>query len=163
MRTKRPQLEARLFEAHLDVGNAGRRNVGVVANQPLSERAALRVALNYHELAGFFKNDGVVLESYSPGALVTRIDDDKKGDRENGERSLLIRPSLRIEPNEAWRIDLVGEYWQDKGDGTANWTQCYQPGKPAAAAWQWAEWHSQRSRPVRLPLQGPVWGRPLRH
>lgn len=130
VRTKRPQLDARRFEAHLDVGNAGRRNVGVVANQPLSEQAAFRLALNYHELAGFFKNDGVVLESYNPAtaALVTRIDEDKKGDRENGERSLLVRPSLRFEPNEAWRIDLVGEYWQDKGDGTANWTQCYQPG-----------------------------------
>ena len=130
LRTKRPSLEERAFEAHVDMGNAGRRNLGVVVNQPLNEQAALRLAVNYHELAGFFKNDGVVLESYNPATatLTTRIDEDKKGDRENGERSLMVRPSLRFEPNDAWRIDLIGEYWEDKGDGTANWTQCYQPG-----------------------------------
>ena len=129
VRTKRPKLGAQEFEAHIDVGNAGRRNLGAVGNLPLGDRAALRIAANYHELAGFFKNDGVVLDSYDPATatLVTRIDEDKKGDRENGERSVLIRPSLRIEPNDAWRIDLIGEYWEDKGDGTANWTQCYEP------------------------------------
>lgn len=130
VRTKRPSLGERAFEVHMDVGNAGRRNLGAVINQPLGGQAALRLAVNHHELAGFFKNDGVVLDSYNPATatLTTRIDPDKKGDRENGERSLLVRPSLRFEPNDAWRIDLVGEYWEDKGDGTANWTQCYQPG-----------------------------------
>jgi iron complex outermembrane receptor protein len=130
VRTKRPDLEARAAEIHADVGNAGRRNFGVVGNLPLGDRAAFRVAANYHELAGFFKNDGVVLESYNPATatLVTRVDDGLRGKRENGERSVLIRPSLRFEPNEAWRIDVIGEYWEDKGDGTANWSQCYQPG-----------------------------------
>ena len=130
VRTKRPKLGGGAFEAHMDVGNAGRRNLGAVANLPLGERAAFRIAAHYHELAGFFKNDGLFVESYNPATatLVTTTDEDKRGDRENGERSLLIRPSLRFEPNDAWRIDLIGEYWEDKGDGTANWTQCYQPG-----------------------------------
>ncbi len=133
VRTKRPKLGAREFEAHIDVGNAGRRNLGAVGNLPLGDRAALRIAAHYHELAGFFRNDGVVVDRYVPAsatagaALTTRIDGDRKGDRENGERSLLVRPSLRIDPNDDWRIDLIGEYWEDKGDGTANWTQCYQP------------------------------------
>jgi iron complex outermembrane receptor protein len=129
VRTKRPQLDSRDVELHVDAGNAGRRNVGVVGNLPLGDRAAFRIAANYHELDGFYKNDGVVLESYDPATatLVTRIDEDKKGDRENGERSILIRPSLRFEPNDAWRIDVIGEYWEDKGDGTGNWSQCYEP------------------------------------
>jgi iron complex outermembrane receptor protein len=58
---------------------------------------------------------------------VTSINEDKKGDHENGERSILIRPGLHLEPNDAWSIDIIGEYWEDKGDGTANWSQCYQP------------------------------------
>ena len=130
VRTKRPDPDAQALELHLDVGNAGRRNYGIIANTPLGERAAFRIAANYHELDGFFKNDGVVLESYDPATatLVTRIDRDKKGDRENGERSVMLRPSLRLQPNDALRIDVIGEYWQDKGDGTANWTLCYQPG-----------------------------------
>ncbi len=127
VRTKRPRPGEQTFEAHLDVGNAGRRNIGVIFNQPLHEQVTFRMAANYHELAGFFKNDGLVVNSYGSATLTTRVDEDKRGDRENGERSLMIRPSLRFEPNEAWRIDLIGEYWEDKGDGTANWTQCYQP------------------------------------
>ena len=130
VRTKRPELESQDFELHVDVGNHGRQNVGVVGNMPLGDKAAFRIAANYHELAGFYRNDGVVVESYEPfvaGSLVTRIDEDKKGDRENGERSILIRPSVRFEPNDAWRIDVIGEYWEDKGDGTGNWSQCYEP------------------------------------
>tara|TARA_Y100001934_G_scaffold283502_1_gene403794 strand:- start:3457 stop:5868 length:2412 start_codon:yes stop_codon:yes gene_type:complete len=130
VRSKRPDLERRAFELHADIGNHGRQNTGIVANLPLGENAAFRVAANYHELAGFYRNDGVVVESYNPATatLVTSINEDKRGDHENGERSILIRPSLRLEPNDAWRIDLIGEYWEDKGDGTGNWTQCYQPG-----------------------------------
>ena len=98
VRTKRPDLDSRNVELHIDAGNAGRRNIGVVGNMPLGDKAAFRLAANYHELAGFYKNDGVVLESYDPATatLVTSIDEDKKGDRENGERSILIRPSFRF-------------------------------------------------------------------
>ncbi|MDH3640290.1 MAG: TonB-dependent receptor plug domain-containing protein, partial [Gammaproteobacteria bacterium] len=129
VRTKRPDIESRELELHLDVGNHGRQNLGIVGNVPLGDKAAFRLAANYHELAGFYRNDGVVVDSYdaATATLVTRIDEDRKGDHENGERSILIRPSMRFEPNDAWRIDLIGEYWEDKGDGTANWSQCYEP------------------------------------
>ncbi|NIP15519.1 MAG: TonB-dependent receptor, partial [Pseudomonadales bacterium] len=127
VRTKRPDLERRELELHVDVGNHGRRNTGIVGNLPLGDKAAFRLAANYHELDGFYENDGVVLESYDGVNLVTRVDEDKKGDGENGERSILIRPSLRFEPSDAWRIDVIGEYWEDKGDGTGNWSQCYEP------------------------------------
>jgi iron complex outermembrane recepter protein len=130
VRTKRPDLEARAFELHASAGNAGRRNTGIVANLPINDQAGFRLAANYREFDGFFKNDGVVLESYDPATatLVTRVDPALKGKRENGERSVLIRPSLRLQPSDAWRIDVLAELWQDKGDGTANWSQCYQPG-----------------------------------
>lgn len=130
VRSKRPDLDSQELQLHVDVGNAGRRNLGVVFNQPISDKAAFRIAANYHELAGFYKNNGIVLDSYNPATatLVTSVDEDLKGDRENGERSLQIRPSLRLEPNENLKIDIIGEYWEDKGDGTANWSQCYQPG-----------------------------------
>ncbi|MCP5181613.1 MAG: TonB-dependent receptor [Pseudomonadales bacterium] len=130
VRTKRPVMDETSLQLELDTGNAGRQNIGAVANFPLGSKAAFRVAANYHELDGFFKNDGVVLDSYDPATatLVTHIDEKKKGDRENGERSILVRPSLHVEPSENWRIDVIGEVWKDKGDGTANWSQCYQPG-----------------------------------
>jgi len=129
VRTKRPNLEGRELELHLDVGNAGRQNIGAIGNLPLGDKAAFRVAANYHELSGFYKNDGIVVDSYDPATatLVTSVDEKLKGNRENGERSVMVRPSLRFQPSEAWRVDLIGEYWEDFGDGTANWSQCYQP------------------------------------
>ncbi len=130
VRTKRPDVESQAVELHVDVGNHGRQNIGLVYNQPISDTAAFRLAANYHELEGFYENDGVVIESYDPATatLVTRVDRSKRGDPENGERSLFLRPSLSLRPNDAWRIDIIGEIWEDKGDGTANWTQCYEPG-----------------------------------
>ncbi len=129
VRTKRPQLDETTAEFHLDMGNHGRRNTGIVVNTPIAEGvAAFRLAAQYHELDGFFENDGIVVESFAPGALVTRVDEDKKGDGENGERSLFLRPSVRYQPNDAFRVDVIGEYWEDKGDGTTNWSQCYEPG-----------------------------------
>ena len=130
VRTKRPDTESQAVELHVDVGNHGRQNIGLVYNQPISDTAAFRLAANYHELEGFYENDGVVIESYDPATatLVTRVDQGKKGDAENGERSIFVRPSLRLQPSDAWRIDVIGEIWEDKGDGTANWTQCYEPG-----------------------------------
>jgi iron complex outermembrane receptor protein len=124
VRTKRPNLDAKEMEIHIDAGNAGRQNTGIVLNLPVSDRVAFRLAANYHELDGFYKNDGVVLD----GAGGTTIDEGLKGKRLNGERSLYVRPSVRFEPNDSWRIDVIGEYWDDKGDGSANWTQCYEPG-----------------------------------
>ncbi len=131
VRSKRPAMDERTAELHVDVGNHGRRNFGVVVNTPVVEdTVAFRLAAQYHELEGFFEDDGVVLESYNPATaeLVTRVDGSRRGDPVNSERSVFIRPSLRITPNDALRIDVIGEIWEDKGDGTANWTQCYQPG-----------------------------------
>lgn len=131
VRTNRAQIDELNGELHAEVGNAGKRRFGGVGNVPLIEdKLAFRIAANYNELDGFFKNDGIILESYNraTATLRTRVDEDKKGDRENGFRSVYVRPSLRFEPNDALRIDVIGEIWQDKGDGTANWTQCYQPG-----------------------------------
>lgn len=131
VRTKRPEMESRSAEIHLDVGNYGRRNYGIVLNSPVvDDTLAFRLAAQYHEMEGFYENDGVVLESYNPATaeLVTSVNRSLRGDPENGERSVFLRPSVRWTPNDALRVDVIGEYWEDKGDGTANWTQCYQPG-----------------------------------
>lgn len=131
VRTKRPEMDEFGLDIQAEAGNAGRHQFGAVVNAPIIEdKLAFRVAANYNELAGFFKNDGIFVQSYNPATrtLVTRIDEDKKGDRENGNRSMYVRPSLRFEPNDALRVDVIGEIWKDKGDGTANWSQCYQPG-----------------------------------
>jgi iron complex outermembrane receptor protein len=134
VRTKRPSLEGRELEIHLDAGNYGRQNTGIVFNQPLGDKAAFRIAANVHEMDGFFENDGVVVDSYNPATatLVTRIDEGLKGRSQNGEKSVFIRPSLRLEPNDKWTIDIIGEIWDDKGDGSANWSQCYEPGSQPA-------------------------------
>ena len=131
VRTKRPDLEAQEIQLHLDVGNHGRGNAGLVVNAPLvDDTLAFRLAANYHELDGFFRNDGVVVDSYDPGTatLVTKQNSALQGRRENGERSTYLRPSFRWQASDALRIDLIGEIWKDKSDGTANWSQCYQPG-----------------------------------
>jgi hypothetical protein len=83
---------------------------------------------------GFFENDGVVVDSYNSASatLVTRLDEGLKGGSQNGAKSVFIRPSLRLEPNDKWTIDIIGEIWDDKGDGSANWSQCYEPGSQPA-------------------------------
>lgn len=130
VRTKRPDMDE--FTAHFegDVGNAGRLNGGIVANFPVVEgKVAVRVAANFHKLSGFFKDDGVVVESYDPATatLVTRVDEDLKGTRHNGERSTYFRPSIRFTPNDKLDVTIVGEIWRDRGDGTTNFSQCFEP------------------------------------
>ena len=130
VQTKRPQADEFEAEFHFDVGNAGRLNVGIIGNMPVvKDKVAIRIAANYHKLSGFFKNDGVVVESYNPATaeLVTRIDDNLKGKRHNGEKSVYFRPSIRFTPNDSFDLTIIGEIWRDRGDGTTNWTQCYQP------------------------------------
>ena len=128
VKSKRASMDQQEFEIHLDIGNHGRQNTGIVLNQPLGDWGAFRIAANYHELDGFFENDGVVIDSYDGANLVTRIDDNLRGQPVNGERSIFVRPSIHLEPNEQLTLDIIGEFWDDKGDGTANWSQCYQPG-----------------------------------
>jgi iron complex outermembrane receptor protein len=55
------------------------------------------------------------------------VDDSLKGQRLNGEKSVYFRPSIRFTPNDRLDVSIIGEVWRDRGDGTANWTQCYQP------------------------------------
>ena len=130
VRTKRASPDARELVLRLDAGNYGRQNTGFIYNQPFGNGNAFRIAVNRHELDGFYENDGVVVESYDLATftLKTTIDRKLKGNELNGEKSTMIRPSLHLEPNDSWRIDIIGEIWDDESDGTANWSQCYQPG-----------------------------------
>ena len=130
VRTHRPEMDEFAGHVEMDFGNAGRINLGVVANLPIVEgKVAMRVAANYHKLSGFFKNDGKVVESYNPATaeLVLKVDEDLKGQRLNGEKSIYFRPSIRFTPNDRLDISVIGEIWRDRGDGTTNWSQCYEP------------------------------------
>lgn len=165
VRTKRPQLDEWGAEVHLDYGNHGRFNSGGVVNIPLiKEKVALRVATQYHRLEGFFKNDGVVVESYDPATatLVTRVDGSIRGDPENGERSVYVRPSLRISPSDNWELDIIGEIWDDKGDGTSNWSQCYElnstPLPPSPGPSGISDVHTALGFPCKDPFGDDNWG-----
>ncbi|MFN3233551.1 MAG: TonB-dependent receptor [Alphaproteobacteria bacterium] len=130
VQTKRPEMDEFGGEFHADIGNAGRLNLGIIGNMPVVEgKVAIRIAANYHKLDGFYRNSGEVLESYDPATatLVTRIDEDLKGTRHNGEKSVYFRPSIRFTPNDRLDVSIIGEIWRDRGDGTTNPSQCYQP------------------------------------
>ncbi len=131
VQTKRPDLDEFGAEFHFDIGNAGRLNLGIIGNMPVVEgKVAIRIAANYHKLDGFFKNSGLVVESYTPfvpDSLVLRVDDNIKGTRHNGEKSVYFRPSIRFTPNDRLDVSIIGEIWRDRGDGTTNWSQCYEP------------------------------------
>ena len=130
VRSARPDMDEFGGSLEFDIGNAGRMNVGIVGNIPISEgKVAMRIAANYHKLSGFFRNSGEVIESYNPATaeLVLGIDENLKGRRVNGEKSVYFRPSIRFTPNDRLDVSIIGEIWRDRGDGTANWSQCYQP------------------------------------
>ncbi len=150
VRTKRPDLDSQEVQLHLDMGNHGRANAGIVVNTPLiDDTLAFRLAANYHELDGFFRNDGVVVESYDPATatLVTTQNKQLRGKKVNGERSTYLRPSFRWQASEDLRIDLIGEYWEDKGDGTR----------------QRAQRRAGSAHHFRIFLRGSLRGPALRH
>lgn len=133
VRTKRPDMDEFGATFQGDVGNAGRLNGGIIGNFPVVEgKVAIRVAANFHKLSGFFKSSGIRYEI--PGGGVPFVDlpvavsdPSLAGKRVNGERSSYFRPSIRFTPNENLDVTIIGEIWRDRGEGTANWTQCYEP------------------------------------
>lgn len=135
VRTHRPDMNEFTGHVEMDFGNAGRMNVGVIGNFPVVEdKVAIRFAANYHKLNGFFKNDGLVYTLapdggglFGAGTPTATVDDSLKGKRLNGEKSVYFRPSIRFTPNDKLDVSIIGEVWRDRGDGTANWSQCYQP------------------------------------
>lgn len=130
VQSARPNVDDFGGKFELDVGNAGRLNIGTVINAPIVEgKAAIRLAAKFHKFSGFYKNDGVVVDSYDPATatLVTRIDDDLVGIRANGTESVYLRPSIRFTPNDRLDVTIIGEYWRDRSDGNTNFNQCYQP------------------------------------
>lgn len=135
VRTKRPDMDEFGATFQGDVGNAGRLNGGIIGNFPVVEgKVAIRVGANFHKLSGFFKSSGVRYElDGSGGGLlgaglpVAIPDASLEGKRINGERSSYFRPSIRFTPNDNLDVTIIGEIWRDRGKGTGNWTQCYEP------------------------------------
>jgi iron complex outermembrane recepter protein len=128
VRTHRPDMEEFSGSVEMDFGNAGRINMGIIANMPIVEgKVAMRVAANYHKLGGFYKNDGKTVSRNAEGGLDFSVDENLVGGRLNGEKSVYLRPSIRFTPNDKLDVSLIGEIWRDRGDGTTNWSQCYEP------------------------------------
>lgn len=135
VRTKRPDMDEFSATFQGDVGNAGRLNGGIIGNFPVVEgKVAIRVAANFHKLSGFYKSSGVRYELDDSGGCllgagcpVAIEDASLKGKRINGERSSYFRPSIRFTPNENLDVTIIGEIWRDRGDGTGNPSQCFEP------------------------------------
>ena len=135
VRTHRPEMDEFSGHVSMDFGNAGRVNFGIIGNYPIVEgKVAIRFAANYHKLSGFYKNTGEIYTLdddggglFGAGTPISTLDEDLKGQRLNGEKSVYFRPSIRFTPNDRLDISVIGEIWRDRGDGTANWSQCYEP------------------------------------
>lgn len=135
VRTKRPDMDEFSATFSGDIGNAGRMNGGVIGNFPIVEgKVAMRIAANFHKLGGFYKSSGVRYELddsggglFGAGLPVAIPDASLKGKRLNGERSTYFRPSIRFTPNDKLDVAIIGEIWRDRGDGTGNNSQCYEP------------------------------------
>ena len=97
--TKKPVFD---YEAGVqaEFGNFGERSIKGYANAPLGDTAAIRIAGAYKKRDGFIENT-------EGGAAL------------NGTDSYSLRASLRIEPADDLRIDIIGNYAKDTPSGTS--------------------------------------------
>jgi iron complex outermembrane receptor protein len=132
--TKKPDLTEYSGKASLQYGNPGKLVVGLVGNMPIvQDKFGMRIATQFYKDSGFFKNDGVIVDS-APGApLVTHIDEDLEGTRIQGNKYVYLRPSFRFTPNDALDITLTTEFIRQRGDGTVSLNPVYDPRTPANA------------------------------
>ncbi len=132
LKTKRPDMTEYSGKASLQYGNPGKLIVGLVGNLPVVEdKFAMRLATQFYKDSGFYKNDGIIIDS-APGApLVTHIDEDLEGKRIEGNKYVYFRPSFRFTPNDAFDVTLTTEFIRQRGDGTVSLNPVYDPRTPA--------------------------------
>lgn len=115
MRTERPSFDP-AGDLRLTFGTDGRADVSAKATGPLVEDLlAARLSLTFKSTDGYFKNKnrdgaplGIVLGHNAP--LDARY---------GASESYIVRPSLRITPNENLSIDLIAEFQETDGSATA--------------------------------------------
>ena len=97
--TKKPVFD---YEAGVDAefGNFGQRAVRGFVNAPIGDQVAFRFAGAYKKRDGYIENT-------------------EGGDALNGTDSYSLRASVRIEPTDTLRIDIIGNYGKDTPSGTS--------------------------------------------
>jgi iron complex outermembrane receptor protein len=134
LKTKRPDMTEYSGKASLQYGNPGKLVVGLIGNMPIvQDKFAMRIATQFYKDSGFYKNDGVIIDSAPFTPLVTHVDQDLKGKHIEGNKYVYARPSFRFTPNDALDVTLTTEFIRQRGDGTVSLNPVYDPRTPANA------------------------------
>ena len=132
LRTKKPDVTEYSGKASLQYGNPGKLIVSLIGNVPIvQDKFAMRLATQFYKDSGFYKNDGVIVDSAPFQPLVTHVDEDLKGKRIEGNKFVYFRPSFRFTPNDALDVTLTTEFIRQRGDGTVSLNPVYDPRTPA--------------------------------
>ncbi len=132
LRTKRPDVTEYSGKASLQYGNPGKLIVSLVGNVPIvQDKFAMRLATQFYKDDGFYRNNGVIIDSAPTAPLVTHIDEDLEGKRISGNKFVYFRPSFRFTPNDQLDITLTTEFIRQRGDGTTSLNPSYDPRTPA--------------------------------
>ncbi|MGE0666041.1 MAG: TonB-dependent receptor [Sphingomonadales bacterium] len=130
--TKKPDVTEYSGKASLQYGNPGKLVVGLIGNMPIvQDKFAMRLATQFYKDSGFYKNDGIIIDSAAGAPLETHIDEDLRGTRIQGNKYVYLRPSFRFTPNDALDITLTTEFIRQRGDGTVSLNPVYDPRTPA--------------------------------
>lgn len=132
VRTQKPEMTEFGGKASLQVANAGSFIVGLVGNMPIVEdKVAFRMASQFLKFSGYYKNDGVIIDSAPFTPVVSHIDEDLKGTRLGGDQYVYFRPSVRFTPNDALDVTVTGEIIRERGDGSPALNALYDPRTPS--------------------------------
>lgn len=116
LRHNEPELDVREFGASVLAGDEGRFDLKGVANLPVSDTVAFRIAAKSTRHDGFYENE-------QPGAPDL-----------NGQDRITVLPSVKWVPNENWDVVVRGEYNRTRDDSWANTPYSACPSDPTTTA-----------------------------
>ena len=132
VRTQKPDTSEYSGKASLQVANAGTLIVGLVGNIPVvQDKVAIRLASQFLKFNGFYKNDGIIIDSPPTAPVVSHIDEDLKGQRLGGDKYVYFRPSIRFTPNDALDVTITGEIIRERGQGSPATNALFDPRTPS--------------------------------
>lgn len=109
LQTNRAKLGETSASATATVGNYGLVDADLVGNVGLADTLAARVAVRSHSFDGFWTNNGIIRGQVDPAL---------EGDRIGRERTLLVRPSLRFEPDGDTDIQFIAEFYRQRNEAS---------------------------------------------
>jgi iron complex outermembrane receptor protein len=134
VRTKNPDMEEESLTTSLEISNGSRFVISAIGNVPLvQDKVAFRLASQFLSFGGYFKNDGVIVDSPVGQPVATHIDENLQGKRLGGDEYVYFRPSLRFTPNDNLDIVLKSEIIRERGDGSPSSAGLYDPRTPSNA------------------------------